>query len=248
MSALLAVLSPALVMRANVPPLAAQSTPRHMDQAWQLAQKIRTYTPVELESIFGVNPELALKAFALYQRFDPAIPGLPAALAYNGLAYRNLSVETLDAQTLAYAQEHLAILSGLYGVLRPLDGILLHRLEMACRLRMDGKDLYTYWGDTLRRTLTQPGHTLVNLTSGEYTRAFHPHLQPGDRCVECVFLSPLRGKLICKPTMAKMARGQMARFIVKNRLADIRDLQAFDWDGFAFDPYKSTANQLVFVQ
>lgn len=248
MSALQAVLSPALMMRGDAPVLSGMTRPRFLSRAVQLAGHIRKYSPAELETMFCINPELALKAYALYQRFDPKVPGLPAALAYHGLAYRHLDAQTLDADTLAYAQEHLCILSALYGVLRPMDEIQPHRLEMDCRLRVGGGDLYAFWGDRLYRTLARQGHTLVNLASGEYTRAFEPYLKPGDRYTACVFLSPLRGRLLCKPTMAKMARGQMARFIVQHRLRDIRQLQAFDWGGFAYDPYQSTPSRLVFVQ
>lgn len=241
-----AMLSPAKNMR-DVQTKQIITRPRFSDQAWELVQILRQFAPWELEGILRVNPELALRAFTDYQNFGTAPPS-PALPAYRGLAYQYLDAQTLTQEDMAYAQKHLFLLSALYGVLRPLDGIRPHRLEMNSRLLINGKNLYRYWGDAWRNLIFRTGEPVVNLASAEYSSAVARWRKERDEMIDCVFLNPCRGALKQLPAPAKMARGRMARFIVQNKIDKPGDLKQFDWDGYRFLPHASGSTRYVFAR
>jgi cytoplasmic iron level regulating protein YaaA (DUF328/UPF0246 family) len=245
---MITVLSPAKRLQPVPQPPLAATRPRYLAEAAELAGQLRTLAPWQLESALRVNPALALDAFAAYQAFDPDTPGAPALLAYRGLAYQSMAPQDFTPEELRFAQDHLRLLSALYGALRPLDGILPHRLELVSRLRVDGKSLYGYWGDTVCRDLVREDGVLLNLASGEYARLLLPHLRPGERCITCDFLIPRRGRLVCLPTLAKMARGRMARYLIQNRIDRPEGARSFAWEGFAFAEVLSGPERYVFVQ
>ena len=157
----------------------------------------------------------------------------------------------LDQDELDWAQDHLRILSGLYGLLRPLDNIQPYRLEMGSRLKTEkGKSLYDYWGDKLSKALNKQAKetgsdTLVNCASQEYFGAVDPKALKL-RVITPVFLDTKKGEAKVISFFAKRARGAMARYIVQNRLKDVEALKSFDTGGYAFDPDRSEGNTLVF--
>ena len=244
---MLAFLSPAKNMRPCAAPAAALTAPVFEERAAALARLLREYSPWQLESLLKVNPALALKAFDAYAAFDTAAPS-PALLTYYGLAFQHMDPASFTAEDLAFAQEHVRILSALYGLLRPLDGIRPYRLEMQAPFRVEGRSLYAYWDDGPARALLAQGGPVINLASAEYANLILPHLAPGERCVTCSFLTWRRGKLVMPATAATMARGRMVRFLVRNRLDDPEGLKAFDWDDYAFAPELSTDSRYVFTR
>lgn len=168
---------------------------------------------------------------------------------YHGLQYLNLGPETLSAQELLFLQEHLRIVSGFYGLLRPLDGIWPYRLELGGKLRFFGQTLYGYWGDAIYRALFASAETVVNLSSGEYTKAFTPYLCAEDAFITVDFLEPKPGgKLVMRATAAKMARGRMARFIARRRVDDPQELKEFCWGGYRYAPALSSHARWAFVR
>lgn len=246
---MLAILSPAKRIRPCPCPYGlAPTRPAFRKEAAELGELLRGYSPWQLESLLGVSPELALDAFALCQGFDAAAPGSPALLAYQGLAYWNLDPGGFSREDLLAAQERLRILSALYGVLRPLDGISPHRLDFLARLRPGGKTLYRWWGEKICRELFSAGEPVVNLCSGEYARAAAPWLGPGDVFLTVRFLQRRGGRLVTRPTAAKAARGQMARWLVLERLTRPEELTAFSWEGYRFSPELSHSLEYVFFQ
>ena len=120
--------------------------PVFLPETGPILRALRAYSPWQLESLMKVNPEIALKTFDFYQKFDPALPGSPAALSYHGLAYQNLDAASFTGEDFAFAQQSLRFLSAFYGVLRPLDGMLPYRLDFLCPVKVEGKRLYSYWG------------------------------------------------------------------------------------------------------
>ena len=145
-------------------------------------------------------------------------------------------------------QEHLRILSGFYGILRPFDGVTPYRLEMQAKLRMgEAKDLYAFWGDAIARELTEGTDCVVNLASKEYSQAVEPWLPEGVRLITCVFGEEKNGKVIEKGTQCKMARGEMVRWMAENRVTDPEDLKAFDRLKYRFAPEYSGGDTLVFL-
>ena len=177
----------------------------------------------------------------------------PAALAFAGDTYQGLEAATLEPEDMAWAQNHLRVLSGLYGVLRPLDAIEPYRLEMGSQLATArGKSLYQYWGSKIAGALNEQAAAtnsslLVNCASKEYFGAVDlgslklPVVTP-------VFLENKNGKAKIVSFYAKKARGAMARFIVQNRLKDLTDLQGFNASGYCYQPDHSDVNNLVFVR
>ncbi len=250
---MLAILSPAKQMR-EVPlpgsPCSglALSHPVFAQEAARIAALLREREVWELESLMKVNPALALRTFLDYQAFADRPAATPALLAYHGLAFQHLDAATLTEREFRSANRRLRILSGLYGILRPLDGVKPYRLEMQCPLKIEEKGLYAFWGDRLYQELFRNGETVVNLASAEYAKAVIPWLRPGDRMVACEFRTRVRGKLTMHATAAKAARGRMARWIAQQELDTPEALRAFDWEDYTFEPALSSDSRYVFVR
>jgi cytoplasmic iron level regulating protein YaaA (DUF328/UPF0246 family) len=216
---------------------------------------LRKKTPQQVASLMDLSDPLAALNVARYAAWQPqATPtnSKPAVLAFNGDVYDGLSAKTLKTADLTWAQEHLVILSGLYGALRPLDRLQPYRLEMGTALKTpQGKDLYAYWGDTVAQYLNErqaedDKPVVVNLASIEYARvALRPALRA--KVVDCVFEEGQSdGSFKIVSFFAKKARGLMARFAIENRAGSTRALRAFNRDGYALAPAASTPSRLVF--
>jgi len=255
---MLLLLSPskALDYETPVPPaLRKKATdPLFIDHAAELIALMRRKSPAQVATLMDLSDKLAQLNVARYGAWAPqatAHNSKPAVLAFDGDVYDGLQASTLKTADLSWAQQHLVILSGLYGVLRPLDRLQPYRLEMGTALANPlGKDLYAFWGDTLAEHLNarladEPAPVLVNLASVEYAKAaLRPALRA--RVVDCVFeeARPDGHKIVS--FFAKQARGRMARFAVQQRVRSVRQLEAFAEDGYAFDRGASTRNRLVF--
>ena len=242
------ILAPAKNMRRTPVPGPAPRPPRFLADAARLAADLRARSAWELESLLKIGAPLAWQAFADYQSFDPALPGIPALQSFTGLCYTHLSPQSLGAGALAFAEGRLFILSALYGLLGPSDGILPYRLELQLPYRYEGRTLYRYWGEKPCRALFETGETVINLASAEYARLVIPHLRRGERLIDICFAACRGGRRTVIPTFAKMARGEMARFILQNRIGDPRRLWDFEGQGFAFSPALSNERQYVFLR
>ena len=222
----------------------SERLPLQIDRARELNRLLRELSAYEWEQLLDLNPELAVRAAVNTQNWSPG--GAPAVLSYHGLVYHYLKAETLTPGQLAYADEHLRILSALYGPLKPLDCIRPYRLELRCGFRPDGRSLYDYWGDTYYRALE--GRPILNLASGEYASAVRPYLGRRDLMIDVDFLSYSRGRYKVIVAWAKMARGSMARFVIENRIEDPSELQHFEAVGFRYSAERSHAGKLVFLK
>lgn len=251
---LLALLSPAKKLDFSAPPAFAKTTqPRLLKDTAILAARTKKLTRADLQRLMGISAKLADLNFARFQSFDikNKTETRPAAFAFAGDVYIGLEARTLDKDDLAFAQDHVRILSGLYGLLRPLDAIQPYRLEMGTRLKNErGATLYDFWREDLAAhvnslcaKLNQP--ILVNLASDEYWSAVDkaalraPVVQP-------VFKEVKAGKAKVVSFFAKKARGMMARYIIQNRLEHPDDLKRFNTAGYAFDAKASDAHRYVF--
>ena len=242
---MIAMLSPAKNMRPAPSRAVPATVPRRMQEAQTLCQTLRGMPAYELESAMQISPQLALKAAAEFAAWQPEGGG-PAVLSYDGLAYKYLDADTLSDGELLYAQDHLRHLSALYGVLRPLDCIRPYRLEMGRRPR--GMNLYRFWGGKLHDDLYADTDVVVNLASSEYSKAVSRQLRPSDRFVTCEFLSARGGRLRCLAARAKMARGAMARYIVRHQVDTPEGLTAFAELGFVFEPALSNDSVYTYIQ
>ena len=255
---MLFLLSPAktLDLQTPVPPaVAAQATePLFAAQAARLIEVLRKKSARKVAALMDLSPALSALNVERYAAWQPgAAPAgaRPAALSFDGDVYGGLDAPSLDAAELAWAQQHLVILSGLYGALRPLDWLQPYRLEMGTALKTRrGKDLYAWWGDAVARHLNErlaaeAAPVVVNLASQEYARAaLRPALRA--RVVHCVFEDWKDGQYKVISFFAKRARGLMARHAVQLRLDRPAALEGFDAEGYAFDAAASAPDRLVF--
>lgn len=232
------------------------STPHFATQAVELAEVARQLSVDELQRLMKISPDLARLNSDRFRDFerDPEPTALrPAALAFAGDTYQGLEAATLDTAEMAWAQRHLRILSGLYGVLRPCDGMQPYRLEMGSRLKTNkGKTLYEYWGNQIAKALQAQAReigtdTLINCASQEYFGAVDTAAL-GLRIVTPVFMEekPQGPKIVS--FYAKRARGAMARFIISNRLVDAETLTGFDSGGYVYRDDLSEPDKPVFVR
>ncbi|HKL68072.1 peroxide stress protein YaaA [Salibaculum sp.] len=252
---MLTVLSPAKAL--DMDPVGHTPTePIFREEANRLARTARNLPLEELKSLMHLSDGLATLNRDRYRDFlDAPTEDVvkPAVFAFNGDTYQGLEAKTLSEDALRYAQAHLRILSGLYGLLRPLDAIQAHRLEMGSRLKTRrGKNLYDYWGDEIATALTRQAEeqgtdTLVNCASVEYFTAANRSAL-GLRVVTPMFLENKGGKTKIVSFYAKRARGSMARFIMENRIEAPQDLRAFDYGGYRHDPERSDDDKPAFVR
>lgn len=254
---MLVVVSPAKDL--DFSPVKADITPTQPDllaQSQQLVELCQKLTPAELSSLMHISDKLAgLNAarFAQWQRPFTPDNAKPAVYAFNGDVYQGLDAATLSKTDIEFAQQHLRILSGLYGVLRPLDLMQPYRLEMGTRLNNSkGRDLYAFWQDTiaseLNKQLAQLHSTvLVNLASQEYFKAVHTKALQA-KVITPVFKDWKNGQYKIISFYAKRARGLMARFIISQRLQTVEQLQQFDLAGYSYSAEQSTADKPVFLR
>jgi cytoplasmic iron level regulating protein YaaA (DUF328/UPF0246 family) len=252
---MLMLLSPAKSLDYDTPPVTDRHTlPRFIDESASLIDVIRPYTPPQIASLMDLSDALAQLNVARYAAWQPSFTGdnsKQAVLAFNGDVYEGLQAATLTPAQLDWAQDHLRILSGLYGILRPLDWMQPYRLEMGTKLANPrGKDLYAWWGDTLAQSLNaelaaQGDDLIVNLASQEYFKAVKRKALKA-RVVECVFEDWKGAGYKIISFHAKRARGLMARYIIEGRVTTVKGLQGFGAEGYAFDAAVSEPDRLVF--
>lgn len=236
--------------------IAKTSYPDFLDDSKILIGQLKKLTPKKIESLMGVSADLAHLNFDRFQSWKTpfSMPkAKPAALLFKGPAYQTLNFSNLSAKQQQTAQKKLRILSGLYGLLRPLDLILPYRLEMGTSLKLDSKtkNLYQFWGTKLKNTLEEEmdrdkSKVLVNVASSEYFKVLHLSTFKFP-VITCVFKDRSKtGVYKVNMTYAKQARGMMARYIVANNLEKTEHLKAFDSSGYYYVPQESTQSEYVF--
>jgi cytoplasmic iron level regulating protein YaaA (DUF328/UPF0246 family) len=252
---MLIVLSPAKALDFSAPPERAPLTlPELSEQTAELAKTTRRLTVRELKRLMSLSDNLAKLNRERFQAFDPdSEEGLQAAFAFNGDVYVGLRARELDRKSLGWAQDHVRILSGLYGVLRPLDAIQPYRLEMGTRLKTRrGQTLYDFWGPRIAQKLNeaalgQKDPTLVNCASSEYFAAV-------DRkalklpVLTCRFLEEKDGEARMISFFAKKARGLLARWAIEHRTERAAELKGFDLEGYRFVPTLSSDDEFTFAR
>ena len=249
---MIALLSPAKSFATlDTAPL-TPTEPHFARQAARLAAAAAKLRPAKLQALMHISPALAELNAARYTGFG-AQDERPAIASFDGDVYRGFDAPSADAETLAFANDHVRILSGLYGLLRPSDAIRPYRLEMGTRWAPTGEDLYGFWKARLARRLEEElaaegSGVVLNLASKEYWTALGPKLRRGVRVVAVDFRDATANGLRFNTFAAKKARGAMARFMCERRAASPEALTDFDHAGYAFDPGGSDAATLRFVR
>ncbi len=252
---MLFLLSPAKSLDYDTPvQLEAATTPQFLARSAELIEVLKTQSVDDIAQLMSLSQplsELNVARYAKWSRRFSARNSKPAVLAFNGDVYDGLAATTLSEADLAWAQQHLAILSGLYGVLRPLDKLQPYRLEMGTALATErGSNLYEFWGDMLaehlnRRLAADQTPVVVNLASQEYFKAVDRNVLAA-RVIHCVFEDWKAGRYKVISFFAKRARGLMARYAIQHRISAPKRLQGFDLGGYAFAPAASEPERLVF--
>jgi cytoplasmic iron level regulating protein YaaA (DUF328/UPF0246 family) len=230
------------------------SQPDFNAESARLIKKVGTFSKKKLGELMSISAELAALNVARYQQWSPEPSPettKQAILSFNGEVYRGLNATKMDEQDLQFAQSHLRMLSGLYGVLRPLDMIQPYRLEMGTKLKYYSyKNLYEFWGDKITKRLNEDlngAEWLINLASTEYYKAVkEPKLKA--TVITPIFKDFSNGEYKVLMTYAKNARGVMANYIIKNRIKDPELLKGFNENGYAFDSAQSEGNNWVFAR
>ncbi len=232
------------------------TTPSLLDEAQALAEQLKTFSQNDLSQLMNVSDKLAALNHQRYQEFSTPFTkdnAQPALAVFRGDTYVGLDVDTLSEDEVSYAQNHLGILSGLYGFLRPLDLMQAYRLEMGTSLsNARGKNLYEFWGNLITKACndTVKDHedkTIISLASNEYIHAVQPEDFDGD-FITCHFKEIKNGQPKTIGLFAKRARGMMARFMIQNCIETPEGLKDFDSDGYSFAAELSNQHEFVFTR
>ena len=243
------IIAPAKKMLVDTDGFAVDSLPTFLEQTERLKAVLQSMSPKTLQSLWKCNDAITKLNIERLEHVDLCRNLTPAILSYEGIQYRYMAPGVMETAHLDYLREHLRILSGFYGLLRPFDGVTPYRLEMQAKLSVDGcRDLYQFWGDRLARQLASETDFVLNLASKEYSKAVEAHLPQTIQFVTCTFGELKDGKVIEKGTMCKMARGQMVRWLAENNVTKRVDIRAFDQLGYHFQAELSTEGHDVFIK
>ena len=241
------IISPAKKMNVDTDSLPWRDLPVFLPQTEELAKTLQAMGYDELKKLWKCNDSIATLNVERLANMDLHTRLTPAVLAYEGIQYQYMAPGVFTNREYDYIQEHLRILSGFYGVLKPFDGVTPYRLEMQAKLKVcEAKDLYSYWNNKLSEHIFSETDCIINLASKEYSICVSKHLRPGIRFITCVFGEEKGGKIIEKGTMCKMARGEMVRYMAEHQIKNPEDIRSFDRLDYAFDPVRSDESTYIF--
>lgn len=242
------IISPAKKMKVDTDSLPWRDLPAFLTKTEQLCTQLQGMSDVELKKLWKCNDSIAALNIQRLQNIDLHSRLTPAVLAYEGIQYQYMAPGVFTEQAFDYVQEHLRILSGFYGILKPFDGVTPYRLEMQAKLRVgECKDLYAYWGDNLAKTLFAETDCIINLASKEYSVCVSKYVPANVRFITCIFGEEKDDKVIEKGTMCKMARGEMVRYMAENQIEDPEQIKAFNRLNCRFDANRSNSETFVFI-
>lgn len=242
------IIAPAKKMIVDTDTFNYQALPQYLDQTKQLLAQLRQLSYSEAKALWHCSDKLAQPNYANLQKLDLTRQLTPALLSYSGIQYQYMAPDLFTDAGLEYVQKNLRILSGFYGILRPFDGVVPYRLEMQAKLKINANaSLYDFWGSQLYQALTPKPEPIINLASEEYAKSIRPYLKPAQPFINVVFGNMVNGQLRVKATLAKMARGEMVRFLAENQITEFDDIKLFDHPHYQFDTNRSTATKLVFI-
>ena len=241
------ILSPAKKMITDTDSIEPVALPEFIDKTTELLSWLKDKSKEELKAIWKCNDKIAEQNFYRLEKMDLYHLLTPAVLSYEGIAFQYMAPSVFEDRQFEYIQNHLRILSAFYGVLKPMDGVTSYRLEMQAKVEIgDAKNLYEYWGDLLYHSVIDDSRIIVNLASKEYAKCIEKYLTPQDRYITVAFCELSGDKLVTKGTYAKMARGEMVRFMAENNIDNPIEIQKFDRLGYFFRSDLSSDTEYVF--
>lgn len=253
------IISPAKKMNQDTDTLSWRELPIFLPRAKQLMRALQQLNYEECKAVWKCNDKLAQLNYRRLQEMDLERCLTPAILSYEGIQYQYMAPAVLEEEALEYLQEHLRILSGFYGMLKPFDGIVPYRLEMQARLgagrtESGGKEaclpdsLYDFWQDTIAGALFAEDKVILNLASREYSKCISSYLTDDIAFITCVFGELNGGRVAEKGTLAKMARGEMVRFLAQKRIEEPEGVKEFQGLGYEYHQELSDERNFVFLK
>lgn len=243
------IISPAKKMKIDNDALVHRQMPMLLEESKILSEYLKMLSYEELKSIWKCSDKLAEQNFNTIKEMDLYNNLTPAILSYQGLQYQHMGPGVFTNRELDYIEEHLRILSGFYGVLRPFDGIVPYRLEMQAKLLdWDHKSLYEFWDDKIAKAIFSESSCIINLASKEYSKCISKHLIEDVQLINCVFGELIGNKVVEKGTLAKMARGETIRFMAENNINHAEDIKKFDRLNYTYREKLSDKNNYVFTK
>lgn len=245
------IISPAKKMNIDDDIFEYRSKPVFFEQAEELMNYMKNLSYDECKTIWKCSDKLAQLNYDRVVNMDLNYRLTPALFSYEGIQYQYMGARVLSRDALEYLQDNLRILSGFYGILKPLDGVVPYRLEMQSKfINYKNKDLYEYWADKIANSLFEETNLIINLASKEYSKCVEKYLKnsPGTKFITCVFGEIKGDKVIEKGTLAKMARGEMVRYLAQNKICDLEGLKRFDKLEYKYSQEKSNENTYVFIK
>ena len=241
------ILSPAKKMNENQDIMEPLGIPDYIHQTKEILLWLRNQTHEDLQKLWKCNDKIARQNFERLEQMNLHSLLTPAILSYEGIAYQYMAPAVFEDGQFEYVQEHLRILSAFYGVLKPMDGVTPYRLEMQAKALIGTyKDLYDLWGRRLYESVRDDSGIIVNLASKEYSKCIEKYLIKEDRYITVTFCEKYKGKLVTKGTYAKMARGEMVRYMAKMKIEDPVEIKKFDCLGYVYREDISTDGEYIF--
>jgi len=246
---MIVIVSPAKKMNVNTDSFPVEALPPFIEETKQIMEWMKALPLSDAKKLWKCNDKLAELNFMRFQEMSLESGLTPAILAYEGIQYQYMAPSVFTSHALEYIKKHLRILSGFYGVLSPFDGVVPYRLEMQAKATIDGsKDLYEFWENKIYMALVENDRVILNLVSKEYSKCIESYLTKNDRFITCVFGEISNGKVIQKGTMAKMARGEMVRFLAENQIDNPEDVKQFRGLFYEYNKELSSDNEYVFLR
>lgn len=243
------IISPAKKMKIDNDIIGHRQMPIFLEETQILLDYLKGLAYEELKSIWKCSDNLARKNFNIIKGIDLNNNLTPAILSFQGLQYQYMGAEVFTHKQLDYINRHLRILSGFYGILKPLDGVVPYRLEMQSRLLdWQYKSLYEFWEEKIAKSIFSESHCIINLASKEYSKSISKYLDESIQFISCVFGELIDGKVIEKGTLAKMARGEMVRFMAENDIDQPENIKMFNRLNYVYKEELSDDNNYVFIR
>lgn len=224
-----------------------QSVPMFLTQSKGIYNVLKSMSIEQLKQLYKANDKITLQNFERIQQYECDQLLTPAIFSYVGIQYKYMAPGVLENSSLMYLQQHLYILSALYGVLRPFDGIITYRLEAQASLMIDNKTIYQYFNESIATLISKEDY-IINLASDEYYQMIKPNLNTNTKVIHIKFYELVNGKLKTKATDAKMARGRMVQFMANNNVEDIHAIKQFNELHFTFDEALSNETTYIFIK
>lgn len=227
----------------------SRGKPVYFEKAQHIYTYLKNKSLEELQTIWRCNSDIAQTNFERLQKYVPGAEFSPAILSYEGIQYKYMAPSVFANDEIDYLQRHLRIISAIYGILKPLDPISPYRLEMQADIKIGyAKDLYDFWGEDIYREIVDKDRVIINLASKEYSKSVEKYLRSGDRFITCIFAQYSKDKLVQKGTYAKMARGEMVRYMAENAVFCPEQIKTFNRLGYEYSETESTDTEFVFIQ